>query len=253
MRTIIFVICFSVFPSTILAFDYFNGSIDYWNKKEVNQPKSKLPVKKQENAKKENAKEKFNWDRYINPKTTSDLKEVFREGKHTPPAPLLEAAQNPTDENIKNWFAVVKRKNQLMSRLNKRMAEYLKKSKGIKPAERNLIVAKQNKLQRQQVDFKRFRFRMYFESSCPHCKRMMSELATLQNMGFFVELRQIDNNKKYAKALPFVVSQAAKVELKEKKIDAWPVLFIGDTKKKLIYRINGYQSANDILLTLQSK
>ena len=65
---------------------------------------------------------------YLNPKTTEDLKEVFREGNHTPPEPLIEVAKNPTDENIKNWFELVKKKNQFIARLHKKMSDYLKKT-----------------------------------------------------------------------------------------------------------------------------
>tara|TARA_B100000745_G_C19943155_1_gene318109 strand:- start:332 stop:580 length:249 start_codon:yes stop_codon:yes gene_type:complete len=82
---------------------------------------------------------------------------------------------------------------------------------------------------------------------------MMPELIKLQNMGFFVELRQIDHNQKFAQGLPFPVTQASQAELKEKNINAWPVLFVGDTQKKVIYRINGYQSADSIISTIQSK
>ena len=249
-RIILFSFLFFVTISNAFAFDYFNQSIDYWNKA---QKKDSPPILKKEPVTKKESENKFNWNRYLNPKSKDDLKEVFREGNYTPPAPLLEVAQNPTDENIKRWFAVVKRKNELLSRVNSRMAEYLNKKKKLKPEEKKLIESKRIRNQVGKVDHKRFRFRMYFESSCPHCKRMMPELVKLQDIGFFIELRQIDNNKRYAKGLPFVVRQASQAELKEKKVNAWPVLFIGDTQKKLIYRINGYQNAESILLTLQSK
>ena len=44
----------------------------------------------------------------------------------------------------------------------------------------------------------------------------------LQNVGYFVELKQIDRNYKYSKALPFPVSFANKKELKPKKYALGP-------------------------------
>ena len=82
---------------------------------------------------------------------------------------------------------------------------------------------------------------------------MIEELRKFQDMGFYVELKQIDNNKRYVEGLPFVVSQASEDEIKENKIDSWPVLLIGDRKEKIIYRINGLQRAEDILLALQRR
>ena len=135
------------------------------------------------------------------------------------------------------------------------MSDYLKKTNQLNPMEKEFIneqVKRQkDKIDTRSTDPKRFRFRMYFESSCPHCQKMMDELITLQDMGFYVELRQIDGNKEYARGLPFIVHRASKSEIKEKKIDAWPVLFIGDQEKKVVYRINGFHKAEDILLTLQ--
>lgn len=254
-RVLITAFLFVVVSSQAFAIDYFNQSIDYWNSKRVESKDSSSPeeVTTTKKEKDQVKKDKFSWNRYLNPKTTEDFKEVFREGDYTPPTPLLEVAKNPSDENIKNWFAVVKKKNEFLAKINIRMGEYLKKHKDIKPEEKQLVEQKLRNTQPSTVDFKRFRFRMYFESSCPHCKRMMPELIKLQNMGFFVELRQIDHNQKFAQGLPFPVTQASQAELKEKNINAWPVLFVGDTQKKVIYRINGYQSADSIISTIQSK
>ena len=268
----------------IWAFDYFNKSIDYWNEKHANHNnhakkhtnhedhishgnQEKLSSQKQIHSdertsdketlgEKEEHKEKkkFHWEPYLNPKTTEDLREVFREGEHTPPSPLLEVARNPTEENIKNWFALVKTKNRFLSRLNQKMSDYLKKARGLDSGERNLMESQKRPIRpRQSIDYHRFRLRMYFESSCPHCRRMMGELTKLKDMGFYVELRQIDANKEYIKGLPFLVIKASQEEIREKKIDSWPTLLIGDQKHKVIYRIHGFQTAENILLSLQKK
>ena len=267
MRTyyIIFLFFFSSYflvPHRALSFEYFDKSIDYWDLKETRKKSQSLhepfkPKSSIQNPKASQEKRKFNWETYLNPKTTDDLKEVFREGDYTPPTPLLEVANNPTDENIKNWFKLIKKKNQFMAKLSNKMSDYLKRTSHLKPTERKFIekqVSRQkDKIEPQSIDFKRFQFRMYFESSCPHCRQMMDELVKLQDMGFYIELRQIDDDKSYARGLPFIVHKASQAELKEKKIEAWPVLFVADQKKKVVYRINGFQKAEDILFTLQNK
>ena len=141
--------------------------------------------------------------------------------------------------------------------MNEKMSDYLKRNSHLKSTEKQFIEKQvrqqKSKVASQSIDFRRFQFRMYFASSCPHCRKMMDELIKLQDMGFYIELRQIDDDKSYARGLPFIVHKASQAELKEKKIEAWPVLFIGDQKKKLVYRINGFHKAEDILFTLQSK
>ena len=231
------------------SFDYFNNEIDYWNQKKSIDSTPAITLQKN-NSKNT---QKFDWDRYLNPKTKEDLKEIFREGDYVPPTPLLEVAQNPTHKNIENWLEVIRRKNELMSRLHKKMSIYIEKNKSLKAEELSILKGKQRRLKPLKLDVKRFRFRMYFESNCAHCKRMMDTMLDLKNMGFFVELRQIDDNQEYSKNLPFVVMKASKKELQSKNITAWPVLFVGDSQKKLIYRIGGYQSTESILSALNKK
>lgn len=230
--------------------EYFPEDIDYWKNIDPEKNVDKEKPEEQENPN----SNKFNWDQYLNPKTNEDLKEVFREGDHVPPTPLLEVTNNPTDDNIKRWFQYIEKKNQLQERLNRKMAEYLEKNKSnLKEKEQEFFESKLNESSQNNFDIRRFRFRMYFESSCPHCKRMMSELVKIQDRGFYVELRQIDRNKQYSKALPFVVNFASREEIEKKKISSWPVLFIGDSKKQIVYRINGYQTAEEILSSLKNK
>ena len=103
------------------------------------------------------------------------------------------------------------------------------------------------------LDYNRFRFRLYFESSCPHCKRMFQTMKDLQTRGYFVELRQIDKGPKGPMRLPFPVTYASRKEVKEKNINSWPTLFIGDLKKKIVYRLKGYHSSLDILSVIRNR
>ena len=114
----IFNSCFFI-PYKVFSFEYFDKSIDYWNLKELEKTSNPIHNKLQPRTQSQSPKvfqenEKFDWKPYLNPQTTDDLREVFREGNHTPPTPLLEVAKNPTDENIKNWFELVKRKISLL-------------------------------------------------------------------------------------------------------------------------------------------
>ncbi|MFK7824486.1 MAG: TlpA family protein disulfide reductase [Oligoflexales bacterium] len=232
-----------LFCSTALGFDYFGGRIDYWNEKTSAKPsptkiEPKIPQEKQ-----------FDWEKYTNPKHD----EFFEEGDHKPPKPFMELARNPTDQNIKRWFALIEKKNTLMVKLHDHMKTYLaKNSKTLKPKEREILTEKLSKIKPIDLDLKRFRFRLYFDSTCPHCERMMVTARDLQKMGYFVEVRQIDS-KKPNFPVPFAVVKASAQEISRKKINSWPVLFVADTSKKLVYRINGYQKAKSILNTLSTK
>ena len=179
--------------------------------------------------------------------------EFFKEGDHTPPAPFMELARNPTDENIKRWFALIEMKNQMMERLHVSMANYVQQNQSkLNTEEKDLITQNIQKISPQNIDVKRFRFRLYFESSCPHCHHMMGTMKELQDLGYYGELRQVDKNRPTF-PLPFASSQATPEELKAREITSWPVLFIADTGKKLIYRVNGYQSTEQVLQILASK
>ena len=234
--------------SNSLAFDYFDANIDYWNKEHKDVSKKTVPKKSSSQSK--TSRNDFDWDKYLDPKND----EFFQEGNHTPPAPLMELARNPTDENIKKWFKLIEMKNKLTSRLQKKLQEHVAQNKkGLKAQEIELISEATQNLPQNHVDFRRFKFRMYFESSCPHCKRMMGTMEELRDQGFYIELVQIDSNTKARKGLSFPITQATKIELIEKKINAWPVLFIADLKKNLVYRLNGYQSTPQVLSILSSK
>lgn len=252
MKFIIFI--FSLLSSNqVFAFDYFGGQIDYWKEHRIektveNKVVEKKPIPKPEQVPKVENK-KFDWSKYLDPKNP----EFFKEGEHTPPEPLMELARNPSDENIKLWFAMVDSKNKLMGDLQKRLTAYsVRHSPSLGQEEKDLITDQQAKIEPSKLDFKRFRFRLYFESSCPHCRDMLKTMKDFQDMGYYVEAKQIDDRRPEF-AIPFPIIHATKEELKAKNISSWPVLFVADTNKQLVYRINGYFPTQELLTTLSSK
>lgn len=234
------------FSGRALAFDYFETHINYWSSSESHQMSQTQDRPNDDDSIKK--AQKFDWNKHLDPKN----EEFFKEGDYLPPKPLMELARDPSDQNIKNWFKMMETKNQIMARLQSRLNDYLRAKKSLNAVTIHQIERKRDNLDRRKIDFKRYRFRMYFESSCPHCQRMMKTLVDLQNMGFYVEVRQIDTGPLHQK-FPFPVVRASKKEIVEKNITAWPVLFIGDLQKKLVYRINGYQSTKSVLVSLSSK
>lgn len=240
-----------IFSGQVLAFDYFGSKIDYWGDSKNKESPSVIKKKEKPEEKKlvtESPPTGFDWKKQLDPKHD----EFFKEGDYTPPAAFMELARNPTDQNITNWFKLVEKKNEIQNRLSQRMQQYLSTNSKLVPQERQVMIEAKNNLTVTNVDYSRYRFRMYFESSCPHCKHMMETMKELQDSGFYVEIRQIDQNPKVVQALPFPVEQATPQELKEKEITSWPVLFVGDLKKKITYRINGYRSTQEVLSAIQS-
>ena len=239
-----------LFPSALYAFNYFTDHIDYWNKpKPVEVEKNPQVVEKKPQPSTSAPPAKFDWSKYNDPKN----EEFLKEGEHTPPAPFMELMRNPSEENMKNWFALIQAKNELMARLQSSMATYLKTNQPpLKEDEKAVLQQSTQSLTPSVVDVQRFRFRLYFESTCPHCKDMIETLKELQALGSYTEVRQIDQVKAQP-SLPFPVVQASQKELTDKKIASWPVLFIGDSKKQLVYRINGYFPTQQILSILATK
>lgn len=238
-------------------FQYFENSIDYWGKEETSEVKdsskteSKLirPEEKKEAAT-NTTKEDFQWNKYMNPAN----KEFFREGDYTPPEPFMELVRNPTDENIRMWFAYMERKNELASRLQRRMMEYAQAAgPSIQKEAKENIVQVASRMPIPADDFERFRFRMYFDSQCPHCKRMFETLNDLQDRGYFVEARQVDNG-----ALDHIRSHVAIVsanafEVKQYNISAVPLLLVGDLKTKKVYRQSGFLTPEQILAKIHER
>ena len=133
----------------------------------------------------------------------------------------------------------MEKKNRLSQRLGQRLQSICEKNKKLKPKEKEVIHDARRKISQSAPDYNRFRFRLYFESSCPHCKRMFQTMKDLQTRGYFVELKQIDKGPKGPMRLPFPVTYASRKEVKEKNINSWPTLFIGDLKKKIVLSPQG--------------
>lgn len=234
----------------VQAFDYFGSKIDYWGeakKKEVPTIEEKT-IQEDKRPVAESPPSSFDWKKQLDPKND----EFFKEGDYVPPAAFMELARNPTDQNITNWFKLMEKKNELSTRLSQRIQQYLSKTTKLVPEERRVMTEAAKAFSVKEVDYTRFRFRMYFESSCPHCKSMMETMKELQDSGYYVEIRQIDQNQKVMHSLPFPVEMATPQELKEKEITSWPVLFVGDLKKKVAYRLNGYRSTQEVLSAIQN-
>ncbi len=156
------------------------------------------------------------------------------------------------------WLRYLETKNKLATRLQRRMSEYLLKnckSKKIPLATQRGMKTRNSVL--NVGDRSRFRLRMYFESTCPHCKRMMETLNTLQNNGHFVEALQLDKAPLFQAAFPLRISRANTLDTKKHNITSVPFLLIADLKNKVISEpIKGFQSPKqieNILLLMKDK
>jgi hypothetical protein len=255
MKLSLFFLLFHI-TNQIHAAQYFDSGINYWNKEKRNiskENKSMNLLIKSKNKKQPLLKEdKFSWKKQLNPKND----EFFREGDYLPPKSFLELVRNPTDTNIKNWFALMDKKNELSLRLSGRIAQYLqKKGSKMKPESQKILIDQQKRLIQSQVasSTKDLRFRMYFDSKCPHCERMMKTMESLSQMGYFVELRQIDDDISKMKSVPLPIVRATPNELRDKDVKSVPLLFVGDLKNKIVYRLSGYQSVQSIFSSINSK
>ena len=187
----------------------------------------------------------FSWEPYLDPKNN----EFFREGDYLPPAPLMEIARDPSDKNIEKWFSYIEKKNYLSERLSKRLSEYVQKRQG------GVVSDGRPELQRKEVDQRRFKFRLYFDFGCPHCRKMLQVMRELQGRGFMVEAKEIggegsDGGKKLAGTY---AGLATEEEIRKFGIRSVPLLLAFDEGKKLVYRIQGYRNENEILENLRTK
>jgi glutaredoxin len=244
-KTIVFLLLSSFAQAESL--EYFDSKIDFWGDKvgTKDTPKTQTsPPDKQDG--------KFPWKTFLDPKN----KEFFKEGDYTPPEPFMEVARNPTDDNIKQWFELMKKKNELQTKLQERMAEFLAKNGEVKvPANIAMATPAPPKAKEQNVtlDPSRFRFRMYFESTCPHCKRMFQVLKKLQDGGFHVEALQVDSGPVSDAEKIVPISRADPSDLKKHGIKGVPFLLIADTKRKaLLPAIQGYHDFEEILRLLKA-
>jgi len=166
----------------------------------------------------------------------------------------MELVRNPTDENIKNWFQLIDRKNELASRMQKRIEEYLARQQG--PVETRAILRErtaQAQVEKVKLDAKQYRFRFYFDSTCPHCKKMFETVSELERLGYFIEAYQVDARNVALPGLSVPVVKATSDELKKYNIQSVPLLLVGDLKKKIVYRLPGFQTVNSIMATISGQ
>lgn len=247
INSLIFLIFFST-VSTAGELQYFESKIDYWgDKKEVHSRSSAVPsiIKKSESK----SDGKFPWKTYLDPKN----KEFFKEGDYTPPEPFMEIARDPSDDNIKNWFEFMKKKNELAKRLEDRMQEYLAKSDGIKMDAFKVEKEVPRSMPAVQFDLSRFKIRMYFESTCPHCRRMFGVLKQLQDKGVQIEALQVDSGhvSEHEKVVP--IGMADPTEMKKHQVKGVPFLLIADNKRKAILPpVEGYHGLEEVLSLLRA-
>ena len=227
--------------------EYFDSKIDFWGDK----PSAKDTFKKDPSPT-EKQDGKFPWKTFLDPKN----KEFFKEGDYMPPEPFMEVARNPTDDNIKQWFELMKKKNELQTKLQERMAEYMAKNGELKIPSSIATTAPappRAKEQNVALDPSRFRLRMYFESTCPHCRRMFQVLKKLQDGGFQVEALQVDSGPVQDAEKIIPISRADPNDLKKHGIKGVPFLLIADTKRKaLLPAIEGYHDFEEILRLLKA-
>lgn len=242
MKNVISIFCLiclqAAFCKSAQAMDYFDAPINYWNE----QPKVKTQTEIIAPIKVGPEKSKFEWKKYLDPSND----EFFREGDYTPPKPFMEVARNPTNENLKNWFEYMQAKNELAARLQIRMQEYMQgktvATSGPQP------MTQTPKTQTVKVDSSRFKFRMYFDSHCPHCKRMFETLAQLQADGFSVEALQVDDGPLFNRPGSITIARAEPTDTKKHKIESVPHVIVADLKRQaLLPAIKGYQSYEDVV------
>ncbi len=186
---------------------------------------------------------KFDWKKHLDEKND----DFFREGEYVPPAPFMEVARNPSDENIRFWLSYLDKKNTLAERLRSRIAEYSLKNASPKFHTLAGQVTAQLPQTQGQLDPARFRIRMYFESTCPHCKRMMGTLRALQDEGIFIEALQIDGAQLSESAFPVATARADPEDVKKQGISSVPFTLIADLKTKTVLKpITGFKTASEM-------
>ena len=229
-------------------FKFFDSGIDYWHEtKKEDKTVVKETEKKASTAATDN---KFDWKKHLDPSG----KEFFREGDYTPPEPFMELVRNPTDENIKNWFAMIEKKNELTSRMMSRIDEYVaKNATKMEPQSKAVLVSAKESLRKAPIEASRYRFRFYFDSQCPHCHRMFATISDLQSRGFYVEAFQVDKRDGPLPGLTVSVTKASKDDVEKQKITSVPLLLIGDLQKKLVYRLSGYQSTDSVFEAINAQ
>jgi len=239
-----FILFLAAVSSSAFGFEYFRSDIDYWHQKERGLEARQGNIEKQDKK----LKPKFDWQKQLDPQN----EEFFREGDYLPPKPFMEVARDPSDRNIKNWLVLMEKKNNLRMNLQEKMQSYIRRNSS-KMGEKSIEIVRSTSPRLEKIDpnYKRFRFRLYFHSQCPHCLKMMETMKQLSQKGFYVEIRQIDTDRKAIGNLSNPVIQATEQELKERKITSWPVLFAADVDVEKVYRLAGYRSLNEVFDALR--
>ena len=246
-------------------FEYFkNPALNYWGQ-DVNLVKPETPrlhsVKQNSPAESKAGQSGFQWNKYLSPNND----EFFKEGDYTPPAPFMEIARNPTDDNIEHWFSYLQTKNELLHRLQEKLTEFAAHHPQHIPgmsaqfsggSDTDMGAVKQIAARLESpplpaADVKRFRLRLYFDSHCPHCEHMMGTISELMQLGYWVELRQIDKDVAARSKIPFPVTGATPDEVHRYQIESVPVLLVGDLKAKTYFKIQGYQSTAAVVSALR--
>lgn len=190
----------------------------------------------------------FPWKKYSDPKND----EFFREGEYLPPAPFMEIARNPNDENIEHWFKYLEAKNEITRRLQAKLSEYAAKNAQV--VSDNPDIQKSLRAVPESVaimpNAKRYRLRLYFDSKCPHCERMMGTLRSLAQQGFLIELKQVDKDTQVRGRIPFPVIELLPNELKQYQIETVPTLLVGDLVSSSYFKIQGYQTEQSVLAAI---
>lgn len=224
---------------------FFDSGIDYWSMKDASLPEAKdLPQQAPQDKVEE--KKQFDWKKYSSPEN----KEFFKEGDYTPPEPYMEVARNPSDENIRQWFAYIDKKNTLTERLSQRIAEYVKThpSPGA-----SVNLASLSLPTKAEPDVRRYRFRLYFSSTCPHCRKMFGTVNDLVSRGYFVEARQIDHGPLEGIRSQVPVVQASDGDVQKFRVDAVPLLLVADLKSGTVLRQKGYVETEQLLRELHKQ
>ncbi|MBM4253407.1 MAG: hypothetical protein FJ146_15670 [Deltaproteobacteria bacterium] len=224
---------------------FFDSGIDYWSMKDASLPEVKEAIRESPQEKVEEKKQ-FDWKKYSSPEN----KEFFKEGDYTPPEPYMEVARNPSDENIRQWFSYIERKNTLTERLSQRIAEYVKTH----PAPGGSVnLASLPISAKAEPDVQRYRFRLYFSSTCPHCRKMFGTVNDLVSRGYFVEARQIDRGPLEGIRSQVPVVQASDGDVQKFRVDAVPLLLIADLKSGTVLRQKGFVETEQLFRELHKQ
>lgn len=239
--------------ASIEDIQYFGEpDMDFWKRPTLQKPKAgpkspSTPAVSTSTPSVKVAESTFPWKKYLDPKSD----EFFREGDYLPPPPFMEIARNPNDENIENWLKYIAAKNEISQRLQAKLTEYAQKRQTgaqlkVATAEPAIQIKPQETVPLHE-DAKRFRLRLYFDSKCPHCAKMIQTAQSLSQKGLWIELKQIDQDSRARERIPFPVTSASTAELKQYQIESVPLLLVGDLRSRTYFKIQGYQTEESVL------